>query len=92
MPKQRMALRMVKDIIRLKWQAQLAHEKIAASLGVSKGVVSKYVSLANAAGLDWETVRDFNEMQLMARLLPNSPASSPVVVPDWGGGASGAEP
>ena len=65
MPKQRMALRMIKDLIRLKWEAQLSHERIAVALGVSKGVVTKYVGLASAAGLDWETVRDWDERQLV---------------------------
>lgn len=84
MPKKRMALRMIKDVIRLKWEAQLAHEKIAAALKVSKGVVAKYVALASAAGLDWETVRDWDERQLVARLLPRSADASPYVAPDWG--------
>jgi len=83
-PKKRMALRMIKDVIRLKWEAQLAHEKIAAALKVSKGVVAKYVALASAAGLDWEMVRDWDERQLVARLLPRSAEASPYVAPDWG--------
>ena len=58
MPKQRVALRMIKDIIRLKWEGQLSHEQIAAVLAVSKGVVTKYVGLVGAAGLNWETVRE----------------------------------
>ena len=54
MHKQRMALRMIKDVIRLKWEAQLSHEQIAVALGVSKGAVTKYVGLANAAGSEEE--------------------------------------
>src|SRR6266481_6944828 len=79
-----MALRMIKDVIRLKWEAQLSHEQIAAALGVSKGVVSKYVGLASAAGLDWQTVREWDERQLATRLLPRSANLSPYVEPDWG--------
>ena len=79
MPQKRMALRMIKDVIRLKWEAQLAHERIAAALKVSKGVVAKYVALASAAGLDWETVKDWDERQLVARLLPRSAEASPYV-------------
>lgn len=75
---------MIKDVIRLKWEAQLSHESIAAALGVSKGAVTKYVGLASAAGLDWETVREWDERQLIARLLPRAPAVSPFVEPDWG--------
>jgi len=83
-PKQRVALRMIKDIIRLKWESELSHEQIAAALAVSKGVVTKYVGLAAAAGLTWETVREWDERQLLARLLPRSASLMPYVEPDWG--------
>ena len=42
---------MFKDVLRLKLDAKLSHEQIAGSLGLSKGVVAKYVGLA-AAGLE----------------------------------------
>lgn len=45
-------MRKIKDVLRLKLHAGLSHERIAASLGISKGVVAKYASLAAAAGLD----------------------------------------
>ena len=79
-----MDLRMIKDVIRLKWAARLTHEEIAATLKVSKGVVAKYVALASAAGLDWLTVEHWGERELTARLLPRSAEATPVVVPDWG--------
>lgn len=75
---------MIKDIIRLKWEGQLSHEQIAAALAVSKGVVTKYVGLAAAAGLDWEAVRAWDERALLARLLPRSASLTPYVEPDWG--------
>jgi transposase len=75
---------MIKDIIRLKWEGELSHEQIAAALAVSKGVVTKYVGLAAAAGLDWETVREWDERQLLTRLLPRSASPAPYVQPDWG--------
>ena len=76
MPKPRMTLRMIKDVIRLKWEAKLSHEQIASALKMSKGAVGKYVGLASAAGLDWEVVRDWDEQQLQARLLPRLRAGS----------------
>ena len=84
MPIQPISLRMIKDVIRLKWHAQLPHAQIAATLKISKGVVAKYVGLATAAGLDWDTVQDWSEQQLSAALQPRSVASLAVVVPDWG--------
>lgn len=53
------------------------------TLKVSKGVVAKYVSLASAAGLDWETVQDWSEKQLGSVLLPRSATAQPFVEPDW---------
>jgi len=44
MPQQRMDIRMIKDILRLKYSAALSHEAIARSLGISKGVVAKWPS------------------------------------------------
>lgn len=83
MPTKRMSLRMIKDVIRLKWQAQLSHEQIAATLGISKGAVAKYVSLASVAGLDWETVQGWSEQQLATALQPRAATSQPFVEPDW---------
>ncbi len=42
-------MRKIKDVLRLKLDAKLSHEQIARSLGLSKGVVTKYVGLAAAA-------------------------------------------
>lgn len=75
---------MIKDIIRLKWDGELSHEQIAAALGVSKGVVTKYVGLASAAALNWETVREWDERELLARLVPRSASAVPYVEPEWG--------
>ena len=51
MPAPRITMRKLNDILRLKHQAGLSHAKIAAALGLSKGVVGKYVSLAK--GIAW---------------------------------------
>ena len=39
---------MIKDILRLKYPGGLSHERIARSLNISKGVVTKYLGLASA--------------------------------------------
>jgi DNA-binding transcriptional regulator LsrR (DeoR family) len=59
-----MDIRMLKDILRLKYSASLSHEAIARSLGISKGVVAKYLGLAGAAGLDWASVAGLEEAAL----------------------------
>jgi transposase len=74
---------MIKDVIRLKWHAQLSHEQIATTLKISKGAVAKYVSLATVAGLDWETIQGWSEQQLESALLPRASTSQSFVEPDW---------
>ena len=53
MPNRRILMRQIKEILRLKYQAKLSHEKIARAYGLSKGAIGKYVSLAKAKGLSW---------------------------------------
>lgn len=62
-------MRKMKDVLRLKLDAKLSHEQIAKVLQLSKGVVTKYVGLAAAAGLDWPTVQTLEEVELERRLL-----------------------
>lgn len=83
MPQQRMNIRMIKDILRLKYQGNLSHERIASSLAISKGVVAKYLSLAAAAGLDWQATADLDEASLERRLLGRSTSETQVVEPDF---------
>jgi transposase len=83
MPQQRMDIRMIKDILRLKYSGGLSHEAIARSLLISKGVVAKYLGLAGAAGLDWEATAELDEASLERRLLGRSSAETAVVAPDF---------
>ena len=46
------------EVLRLKHEANLSHEKIARACQLSKGVVSKYLSLAQAKGLGWPLPED----------------------------------
>ena len=77
-------MRKIKDVLRLKLDAKLSHEQIAAALGISKGVVTKYVGLAATAGLDWPTVQVHDEAALERLLLvaPEKPRDH--VQPDYG--------
>lgn len=83
MPQHRMDIRMIKDILRLKYQGRLSHERIARSLSISKGVVAKYLGLAGAAGLDWEASADLDEASLERRLLGRSAAETRLVEADF---------
>ena len=76
-------MRKIKDVLRLKLEAHLSHERIAAALGVSKGVVAKYVALASAAGLDWSQIQLLDEAALYSRLAGTPQRASAFVQPDF---------
>ncbi len=53
-------------------------------MGISKGVVTKYVSLAVAARLDWPAIAAMDEASLERRLLPASRPSDIYTPADFG--------
>lgn len=62
-------MRKIRDVLRLKLEARLSHKRIAASIGISKGVVAKYVGLASVAGLDWPTIQTLSDTALERRVV-----------------------
>lgn len=77
-------MRKIKDILRLKLQAGLSHAQVGAALGVSTGVVTKYLTLATAASLDWPAIEELDEGQLERRLLARPVRASGYAMPDYG--------
>ena len=85
MPAQRLAMRHVYEVLRLKWAQGLSERKIAQSLGISRPAVADYVHRAQAAGLSWPLPATSDEGTLERVLFPAvSPrAPAPHLVPDW---------
>ena len=80
----RINMRKLKDALRLKLEGDQSHQQIAAALGISKGVVTKYVGLAVAAGLDWPAIAAMDEATLERRLLPTPRPSDVYAQADYG--------
>jgi transposase len=77
-------MRKIKEIMRLKFEAKLSHEQIANALGISKGVVTKYVGMAGVARLDWSAIKELDEVTITQHLLGSSQKSNDYVLPDFG--------
>ena len=56
MATERLPMRQIREILRLKWTLQRSHRETARSLGVSAGGVASVVSRATHKGLTWEAV------------------------------------
>ena len=63
MPTTRITMRKIKEILRLKHQVKLSNPKIALACGVSKGVVNKYLNLAEAKGVIWQSRRRLTRLR-----------------------------
>jgi transposase len=77
-------MRRIKEILRLKLDCGLSHRQIVAALGISVGAVTKFVNLAERAGLGWTEVAELDETQIEARLCPKATAKRLRIPPDCG--------
>jgi PAS domain S-box-containing protein len=76
----------IREILRLKMQVGLSRQQIADAIGLSKGVVGKYIGMAAKQGLDWPALCLLSEaglMQCLHRGAQRRPRSH--VLPDYGG-------
>src|SRR6478609_8851421 len=85
MPGERVSMRQIREVLRLRFASKLPQRAIAKSLGLSQGAVSGYLSRARAAGVSWPLPVDFDDAQLEALLFPLAPAiaSDQRPMPDW---------
>lgn len=75
-------MRKIKDVLRLKYEADLSFRQIAASLKLSVGVISKYTQAAEAAGLSWPLPEGMDDTTLSARLFPLATVVREHAMPD----------
>ena len=87
MPQERLSMRKIREVLRLKWECQLPHRAIARSCSISHSTVGEYVRLATQAGLSWPLPEDLDDDELCRRLYPDSDSSprSSRPLPDWAG-------
>src|ERR1700750_2236832 len=85
MPPERVSMRQIREVWRLRFASELPQRAIAKSLGLSQGAVSGYLSRARAAGVSWPLPADLDDVQLEALLFPPPPAlaADQRPVPDW---------
>lgn len=70
MPANRLSMRKIKDVLRLKWANQLSDRKIAQSCKISRPAVASYVERARLAGLSWPLPDHLTDATLEQLLFP----------------------
>jgi len=76
-------MRKIKEVLRLKFEAKLSHERIAAATGVSKGTVSNFVQRAVQKGLGWPLPEDLDEADLEGLLFRQAAPCEQYEQPDF---------
>lgn len=78
-------MRQIRETLRLHLQAGLSYSEVGRALKISKSAAGKYVSMARAAGVDWDVAQGLSDEALEARLYrPALTRSSHQTPPDFG--------
>jgi transposase len=85
MPGERLSMRKIRELLRLRWAQQLPQRVIANSLRLGQASVSDYLNRARRAGLTWPLPDTLDDAQLEALLFPPLPdvPTDQRPVPDW---------
>ena len=85
MPKERLSMRKIKEVLRLRFEHGLSHRAIATSCSISITSAREYIVRAKAAGLSWPLAEEMDDGALGALLFPPPPRPGEVerALPDW---------
>ena len=86
MPAERLLMRKIRDILRLRWECRLSARQIARSLRVARSTVAEYLRRAREAGLSWPLPEELDETAIELMLFPPLPSIPGLErpLPDWG--------
>src|SRR5262245_50142571 len=70
MPAERLSMRKVREVLRLKHALGLSYRKISEATGAGKTQAAEYVRRAQAAGIGWPNPDGIDDTELERRLFP----------------------
>jgi hypothetical protein len=82
---ERLSMRKIKEVLRLKWEQGLTDRTIARSVSIARSTVGEYLRRARDAGLGWPVPAELDEAELERRLFPPPPVvpAGSRVLPNW---------
>lgn len=78
MARERLSMRTIKEVLRLKFGCHLSNRKIAEICQIGRSTVQEYTFRATKAGLGWPLPEDLSQEELEQRLFSSSTAASSV--------------
>ena len=84
MPTERLSMRRIREVLRLKHASGLSERLIARTLQISNGAVNSYLQRARVAGLAWPLPDPLDDEALERLLFPPAcPSADQRPIPDW---------
>ncbi len=84
MSQERLSMRKIKEVLRLRYEKGLSHRAIAQSCGIGCTTARDYVVRAEAAGLPWPLPASLDDGMLERLLFPPLAGEGGRPLPDWG--------
>lgn len=86
MPAERLPMRKIREVLRLRWNLALNERATARACKVARSTVRLYVQRARDAGLErWKSIEALGDAELEKALFPPAPRpSGRRVMPNWG--------
>ena len=66
---ERLSMRKIEEVIRLKWEQRLTNRAIARSCSIGRATVGEYLRRAAAAGLSWPLPEELDEAAFGGQVL-----------------------
>ena len=76
MAAERLSMRTIKEVLRLKWEKKFSNKQVAQSCNIARSTVREYVERAQSAGLSWPLAPDLDDSRLEALLYPPPPTDT----------------
>jgi len=85
MPAERLTMRKIREVFRLKFDSDISNRQIAKSCNLARSTVAEYLFRFQQAALSWPLPQDIDDNQLEQLLYPQLPTLSPHerTLPDW---------
>ena len=83
MPEERLSMRKIREVYRLRWERGLSYRAIGQSLGMGRSTVQVYLERGKSAGLGWPLPEGLGDEDLEGLLFPVQVVQGPREEPDW---------
>ncbi len=85
MPAERLTMRKIREVFRLKFDCDISHRQIAKSCNIARSTVAEYLFRFQQAALNWPLPQNIDDNQLEQLLYPQLPTlpAHERPLPDW---------